>query len=283
MKANTNFSSLPKKFWANVRTISETLGYTERGQGKVRVYSTEDIKNAMTLNKLGYQHLIEVDGRPTELGAKLVEYFEYRAETLNKHVQYQLMDAKEAMELFEKEVSGYESKFPFALNKQKGDKKKIAYLTALVNLLIERNAKNIDYDRDPHRLTTFTSSSEPLRTLSRRVDGCFPDVINPIAVWEIKEYYYTTTFGSRVADGVYETLLDGLELEELRVAENVDVEHLLIVDSHFTWWKSGRSYLCRIIDMLNMGYVDDVIFGKEVVTALPPLVKNWVAKLENRV
>ena len=32
-----------------------------------------------------------------------------------------------------------------------------------------------------------------------------------MALWEIKEYYYTTTFGSRVADGVYETLLDGLE------------------------------------------------------------------------
>jgi len=29
-------------------------------------------------------------------------------------------------------------------------------------------------------------------------------------------YYYTTTFGSRVEDGVYETLLDGMELEELR-------------------------------------------------------------------
>jgi hypothetical protein len=39
-----------------------------------------------------------------------------------------------------------------------------------------------------------------------------PGTVNPIAIWEIKEYYYTTTFGSRVADGVYETLLDGMEL-----------------------------------------------------------------------
>ena len=42
--------------------------------------------------------------------------------------------------------------------------------------------------------------------------------MDPLAVWEIKEYYYTTTFGSRVADGVYETLLDGMELRELAVA-----------------------------------------------------------------
>lgn len=52
----------------------------------------------------------------------------------------------------------------------------------------------------------------PLWTLARRVEGAFPSPVNPVAVWEIKEYYYTTTFGSRVADGVYESLLDGMEL-----------------------------------------------------------------------
>lgn len=40
---------------------------------------------------------------------------------------------------------------------------------------------------------------------------------------EIKEYYYTTTFGSRVAGGVYETLLDGMELDELAQNEGVRV------------------------------------------------------------
>lgn len=74
----------------------------------------------------------------------------------------------------------------------------------------------------------------PLRTLARRVDGAFPCAINPIAVWEIKEYYHTTTFGSRVADGVYETLLDGLELEELRTSEGIDVKHYLILDDRYT-------------------------------------------------
>jgi len=53
-------------------------------------------------------------------------------------------------------------------------------------------------------------------------------VINPIAIWEIKEYYYTTTFGSRVADGVYETLPDGLELREAKENLKIHVEHNLI-------------------------------------------------------
>ncbi len=55
---------------------------------------------------------------------------------------------------------------------------------------------------------------------------------------------------SRVADGVYETLLDGMELEGLYEHEKVDILHYLIVDSHYTWWECGRSYLCRIIDNL---------------------------------
>ncbi len=97
-------------------------------------------------------------------------------------------------------------------------------------------------------------------------------------MWEIKEYYYTTTFGSRVADGVYETLLDGFELEELRLNEGVKVQHLLMVDAHYTWWDCGRSYLCRLIDLLHMGYVDEVLFGYEVVERLPRIVQTWVSR-----
>ena len=44
----------------------------------------------------------------------------------------------------------------------------------------------------------------------------------------------------------------------------------------YTWWECGKSYLCRIIDMLSMGYVDEVLFGREVLTRLPALVPEWV-------
>ena len=101
-------------------------------------------------------------------------------------------------------------------------------------------------------------------------------MVNPIAVWEIKEYYYTTTFGSRVADGVYETLVDGMEIEELQDSERIAIKHYLFADSHFTWWACGKSYLCRIVDMLHMGYVDEVLFGREVVQELPRIVGEWM-------
>jgi hypothetical protein len=106
--------------------------------------------------------------------------------------------------------------------------------------------------------------------------------VNPVAIWEIKEYYFTTTFGSRIADGVYETQLDGMELEELEASEGVTVQHLLIVDSHYTWWGGGKSYLCRIVDMLHMGHVDEVLFGYEAVERLPWIVKDWVAEYHAR-
>jgi hypothetical protein len=79
------------------------------------------------------------------------------------------------------------------MNKQKGDKRAEAFLTGIVNMLIEQNAKGMPCDYDPRELTTITRDGQPLRTLARRVDGAFPSTINPVAVWEIKEYYYTLT------------------------------------------------------------------------------------------
>lgn len=277
MRANPKFVALPKAFWANVRTISQEAGYTRRNTGQVKVHSLADMAAAMTAAGLGVKHLTGKDGA-TKLGQTLERYFAYRAEVLNTTVAPLLMDAPEAEELFERMHASLKPKCPIPMNKQKGDKARPAFLTGIVNMLVEANSDGMSVDYDPRELTTFTRDGAPLRTLARRVDGCFPSTVNPVAAWEIKEYYYTTTFGSRVADGVYETLLDGLELEELEEHEALQCEHVLIADSRYTWWECGRSYLCRIVDMLNMGYVDEVLFGREVVERLPPLVKAWVAR-----
>jgi hypothetical protein len=210
------------------------------------------------------------------LGRLLLNYFEYRAQVLNSTVEPMLMDAEEARKLFSAYNKKLRPRCPLPMNKQKGKKRALAFLTGLVNMLIESHADGISCDYDPRELTTVTKNGAPARTLARRVDGAFPSTVNPIAIWEVKEYYYTTTFGSRVADGVYESLLDGMELEELREHEDVEIKHYLIVDSHYTWWECGRSYLCRLIDMLHMGYVDEVLFGKEVLDELPRITKEWV-------
>lgn len=98
----------------------------------------------------------------------------------------------------------------------------------------------------------------------------------------MKEYYYTTTFGSRIADGVYETILDGTELEEMRDNAGIHVDHVLMIDAYFTWWKCGKPYLCRLFDMLHMGLVSEVLFGYEVAERLPELVRKWKAAYQAR-
>ena len=244
MEADARFRHERKSFWADVRTIGEAVGYTVRGQNIVRSPTIDDIQTAYERLGLRTRHLVR-SGRPTARGRTLLDYLSHRAKTLNEYVEPRLMDVERAETEFECLRSELKPSCPLPLNKQRGDKKAPAYFTGIVNMLIEAHAGGLQCDYDPRQLTTITASGVPLRTFARRVDGAFPSVVDPIAVWEIKEYYYTTTFGSRVADGVYETLLDGMEIEELATNEGVNLLHYLMVDSHYTWWKSGRSYLCR--------------------------------------
>lgn len=260
-----------------MRSVSQHLGYTLRGTGQVKVPTLGEMRLTMLELGLSTAHIIDNLGQPTEFGKTLLAYFEFRADLLNNYVRVRLMDVARARETFERLKEKLCPTCPLPMNKQKDEKKAAAYFTGIINMLIEANAEGLPCNYDPHELTSVTFNGAPLRTLARRVDGAFTSTVNPIAVWEIKEYYYTTTFGSRVADGVYETLLDGMELEELREHEKIEVKHYLMVDDYNTWWNMGRSYLCRIIDMLHMGYIDEALFGYEVVERLPDIVKEWVS------
>jgi len=272
----------PKDFWAGVRTISQAAGYTERGRGRVKVPEVSEIKKALLERGLSTDYIITAGDKLTDRGKTLLAYFTYRAKILNEFVEPRLMNAGEARKLFRSLRARLKPRCPLPMNKQRGAKRTRAYLTCMINMIIEANARGMPCDYDPLELITVTRDGSPLRTLARRMDGAFPGTVNPVAAWEVKEYYHTTTFGSRVADGVYETLLDGMELQELREQADVDVKHYLMVDAHYTWWDCGRSYLCRIVDMLHMGYVDEVLFGREVVDRLPVLVKKWVALSRQR-
>lgn len=266
----------PRSFWAYVRTISQKAGYASKGRG-VHTYSAAEIRKALLDLDLNPDELF-VGTQTTALADTLLEYFDHRAHVLNHEVKDFLMDAPEARKLFKATYDDLQPNCPLPLNKQKGEKAGYAFLTGFVNMLIEHYSGGHECDYDPRQLTAITRDGRPLRTLARRVDGAFPSVVDPVAVWEVKEYYFTTTFGSRIADSVYETLLDGMELEELREHEGVDVLHYLMVDSYNTWWNMGRSYLCRMVDITHMGFVDEVLFGREVFERLPVLVPDWVAR-----
>lgn len=282
MHANEYYLHKSPEFWAYVRLISERLGYSKNNE--VLSYERSDVLRK--LSSLG----ISVED---EILTELLAYSQYRKDCLNKFVRSHLMTLEQARSTFYyfKEYhykNGLTCSLP--LNKQKNEKRDYAYFTGIINILTETTlrklasehgliyGKNRDlfFNDNPLNLSYIYNRQGLSSTLSRRFDGAIPDIANPKAIWEIKEYYYTTTFGSRIADGVYETQLDGLEIQELMERTGYNLIHIYFIDDYNTWWNMGKSYLCRIIDMLNSGMVDEVIFGSEVLERWPILLREII-------
>lgn len=278
MQAFSEFKHMSPSFWAMVKYVSETLGYTVRGKGVVRAYSIDEIDSLLAEND------IVVDRGTIEM-AKL--YFDMRADLLNNYVRHNLMNANEARVAFQNLYplhlnNDFKCKLP--MNKQKGDMRQIAFFTAIINIIAEDTIRrssvydgSLGFNDDPRGLVyVIDDENHIIGATSRRFDGAYPSIINPRIVWEIKEYYYATTFGSRVADGVYETQLDGYEFKDISQRSGKPITHIFFLDAYKTWWEDGKSYLCRIIDILNSGLVDEVIVGREVFERWPELLKSII-------
>ena len=287
---------MPIEFWAYVGAIGQTLGYSDRGSNLVKEYSQGDMIEA--LSKLDRPHdILGTKISPSTFARQLTAYFKYRADKLNVNVRQNLMTADQAKQEFEnvKELAqathrkeGFKAGKVIAvdytiesqvvrvpMNKQKDDKRAEAYLTGMVNLLVAHSLGGRPCDYDPRNVPLVDHEGTLYAALSRRMDGSYPSTTNPKAMWEIKEYYYTTTFGSKISDAVYITSLDGFERLEVQRGTGMLIEHLVIVDAFDTWWGKGKSYLCRLVDVLNKGHVDEIIFGREVLDRIPHLVSTW--------
>ena len=275
MKSFPEYKNKDYIFWAHVKFLSEKLGYSDRKTQGSKKYIQTEVISCFTEFKFNTSHLIDDKFQLTNFGKSILDYLNKRSDLLNKYFLSNFMNRDEARIEFEKLHKRLNPKCNLPLNKQKGEKKHYAFLSCIVNMLTEQTLGDVHFDDNPMKLATIVDKNKPIRVFSRRFDGAFPSTINPVAVWEIKEYYGTTTFGSRVADGVYETMLDGMEIEQLKKDSGKDVYHYLIIDDKFTWWDLGRSYLCRIIDILNQGYIDEVIVGRDVLKRWPEIVKSW--------
>ncbi len=63
MKADERFLRQPKSFWANVRSLSQKVGYTD--SGNIKVPSLKEITAALESLELSASHVALPDGRPT--------------------------------------------------------------------------------------------------------------------------------------------------------------------------------------------------------------------------
>src|SRR4051812_43884454 len=119
MQPDSRFLQQPMIFWANVRTISQKVGYTRRGS--ILVPTPAEVATAYGSLDLTTHHLFDANGDVTEMGDYLFSYFQYRADVLNGHVAAHLMDAPEARERFEELFGRVQSARALVMNKQKGD------------------------------------------------------------------------------------------------------------------------------------------------------------------
>lgn len=268
MKADPRFSHLSTDFWGYIRFLGDRIGYSDRKTKEIKIYTKDQILNCLKTNNLKITD---------EMLNKIVEYSQYREDVLDHYVKDKFMTKAEAESNFNKYKTEFLKQYgtitsPQPMNKQKGDKKNIAFFTCAINLITESAIRaynhdhntNITCDYDPHHLTVIEKDDHSgyiKQMLSRRFDGAIPSLVSPVSIWEIKEYYYTTSFGSRIADGVYETLLDGHEINQISGKKPI---HNFMIDGYQTWWNQGKSYLCRIMDAINMGYVTEVVFGREI-------------------
>ena len=270
MKSDPRFADKGRAFWALVKLASETLGYSDRAArgseeaGRLRRHAVEDLAKFATAR--GWM----VAGEDLEGAAS---YIAYRAELLENEVRPSLMNREEAAAEYAALLATRPTWLSHRpLNKQ--GRGGTNFLSAMVNLVAERELDPHEFDDNPRALVELSKAGFLVHVLPRQMDGAYPSLVNPVAVWEVKEYYGTTTFGSRVADGVYETRLDGLEIKDLR-ADGDDVRNYVMVDDYLTWWRMGRSYLCRLIDMLHEGLVSGLFFGRQVLSQWPEEVQSF--------
>jgi hypothetical protein len=118
MKADPKFAALPKSFWAAVRSVSQEVGYTVRGEDRVKVPTIGEIRQSFETLGLNTEH-IGNERSPTDLANTLVAYYKHRAEVLNKFVEPRLMDVKRARTEFDSLKKKLKPSCPIPLNKQK--------------------------------------------------------------------------------------------------------------------------------------------------------------------
>lgn len=171
-------------------------------------------------------------------------------------------------------------------NKQKDEMSHELYLKSTTGLkfqtcLLDKGiCASFDYDPAVFPLIT-DEEGNPIYTMARKMDGAYPDSVNPRVLWEAKEYYDNKTYGSWVNDSIFETILSGKEcLEIQRLFPQRSIKHFLFVDGFYCLGILGRALLLRYIDCFFQNIVDDIIVGSDVIDVWPAIANQLISKQE---
>ncbi|HEX8218514.1 MAG TPA: hypothetical protein VF914_04775 [Chloroflexia bacterium] len=276
MKPTQAFLQQPREFWAAVRLVSAILGYKSRTTGQIQAHSTSKITDV--LRRVGRAREDVEDTSRT-----LADYFSYRADILLKQIEPRLMTEEQARLHFDNLRRKLSPTSPLPMNSQRLSRKAPAYLASIVNMLVEAHSQGFPCEYEPRLPITLARNGIVLDVLTNRVNGAFTSSVNPVAIWQVREFYYSNVRGNHLAEAFHETLLIGMEVAH-RSEQHVSApKHYLIVDGYDSWWRLGLPYLGRMVDLLHMRYVDEVLFGNEVIEQLPALVREWTEAARSRI
>jgi len=135
---------------------------------------------------------------------------------------------------------------------------------------------NITLEPDPQKRCIWCKDEE-LQVTARNLDGAVPGLVNPYAIWEIKEYWGKTKGGSKMSDAVYECQLVGYELLDYTARSKQNIHHIVFLDGK-KQWSYRKSDMKRFLDLLNQGLIDHLIIGNEVENAWEPLLNSIIAE-----
>jgi hypothetical protein len=147
-------------------------------------------------------------------------------------------------------------------------------LVAQVSALAREHCRGLSVacDVNPQRRAVWLDAG-PLHVSARNLDGAIPALVNPLVIWEIKEYWGKKKGGSKMSDAVYECQLVGSELRNYEAERPCPIHHVVFLDGAEQWARR-KSDLIRFIDLASQGLIDRLIIGNQVKTEWPELLKQ---------
>jgi hypothetical protein len=140
--------------------------------------------------------------------------------------------------------------------------------------------RGLQVDLDPQKRATIVSDDH-IWVSPRRLDGALTSLLNPVGLWEIKEYWGGTAGGSKMSDAIYECQLVGEELRTFEDRYGPHVRHYAILDG-VQQWGHRKSDLRRAVDLLCAGLLDELLVGSEVLTQWPRIVNEMTELVRHR-
>lgn len=231
------------------------------------------VLNAITMGKpaiLASEFTTYVMNAADDLIDRLADYLSFRREAEAALLSH-LRDEDEAIAdlkgLGAEDVARYRT---VSIDHHQSPKSMVETVAAITGRVCSEYG--IGCDVNPQSRATIIAEAH-LWVSPRRLDGAIPSLVNPVGLWEIKEYWGSKKGGSKMSDAIYEVQLVGQELRTFEQLHGVRVAHYLLMDGK-TQWLARRSDLRRAIDLLSMGLIDELIVGSEVLAEWPRITRE---------